>query len=105
MAKCDGCPIEATFDSADALIDQHADIHDAPDSGRGAIELNRRALRAVQQRLECPGPATHDARIVCPVGYLAGDTATLAAGIPSLGMAIRPDRVVRAADKPIGQML
>jgi hypothetical protein len=107
MTGCERCPYLGMLDATDELLDAVQDIHNAPDASRGAVELYRRAMHAVQSRVPCDGPASsRDGMIECPLTALTRDALTMASAPVSMqGWAFEPGQVLGEERRTPGQFL
>lgn len=100
------CPIIASFDAAEKVIAEYAELHEDPKSNLGIIAINRRCAEQIQEIHPCPGPSeNHNGNVHCPLSGMIGDAYALAAYRPAPAL-IPPEKVVDAtADKATGQYL
>lgn len=88
------CPIIVSFDAAEKLVDEYAELHEAADSVRGTLTINRRAAELVQAVHPCDGPVTNERGFVaCPLSAVISDTFSMAAYRPHPS-AIPPEKVI-----------
>ena len=100
------CPIIASFDAADKLLDDFEDIHEEPDVSRGLIAINRRCAEIVREAYPCDGPARNERGCIqCPLAALLNDVYGLVA-YKSHPTIIPPEKVIAAErDRQTGQYL
>ena len=62
------CPIIATFDVAEQLIGEFAELQEDPKANLGVIAINRACAARVQEAYPCPGPNLDSTNNVhCPL--------------------------------------
>src|SRR5258708_33011362 len=105
---CDGrlCPIIATFDVAEKLIGDYAELHEDPRANLGIIAMNRRCAVRVQEAYPCPGPnLDQNGNVHCPLSATISDAYALSAFRAAPTM-IPPEKVVDGdTGKSTGQFL
>ncbi len=83
-----------SFDAAEKLVDDYAELHEAADSVRGVVTVNRRATELVQATHPCDGSVTNVRGFVaCPLSAMISDAFSMAAYRP-MPSAIPPEKVV-----------
>ena len=50
------CPVMVSFDAAEKLIGDFAELHEDPKANLGIIAISRRTAELVRDSYPCPGP-------------------------------------------------
>jgi hypothetical protein len=100
------CPIIASFDAAEKLIADYADIHQDATANLGTIAINRRCAELVRDSYPCSGPNQDtNGNVHCPLSAMIGDAFAMSVYRPH-PPAIPPEKVVSAeTDRTTGQFL
>jgi hypothetical protein len=100
------CPITASFDAAERVIGDYAELHEDPRANLGIIAINRRCAARVQETYPCPGRnRDSNGNIHCPLSGMIGDAWAMTAYRVAPTM-IPPEKVVDGdTGKSMGQFL
>lgn len=81
MPVCSECPLAASLDCAERIVEENSRAMNYPDKALGGIALTRSCLVKVADRVKCPGRiAGYNEQVNCPLRDATHNARSLATG-------------------------